>query len=426
MKNLSPVVLLFCILISSCSNDPGSSVMTFRLEKSDYIEKINVHGTVEAVSNSPVLPPQRGGQMTVVKLVQDGAYVKKGDTLCVLSNAEMESTYRTNLSEIEKSEAALKKTEADHRLNIALLEAQLLSSEAQLKISYLDTLKMKYAPEAQQKLLALQIQKAEIEKDKINKKLAASRKIAEAEIRQKGLQIMQMKLQAQSTASTLNSMVLIAQHEGMVQRAEGNEIRLMSSRGSGVFGGPVREGTVIIITSFPVLQFPDLSRMQISAGVSESEFRKVEKGQRVVITIDAAGKIMTTGRVNRKSLASSLAQRYSNTKVKSYEVIIDIDSCHNLMKPGLSADCEIILAEEKETFFVPSVSIFERDSLRVVYVKGRRKFDPVEVKTGKAGSSFTIIAAGLKGGEDIALNEPPSRLVSDDVIPVGTDVFENQ
>jgi len=62
----------------------------------------------------------------------------------------------------------------------------------------------------------------------------------------------------------------------------------------------------------------------------------------------------------------------------------------------------------------------------VVYVKGRRKFDPVEVKTGKAGSSFTIIAAGLKGGEDIALNEPPSRLVSDDVIPVGTDVFENQ
>ncbi|MCU0457032.1 MAG: hypothetical protein MUE74_12075, partial [Bacteroidales bacterium] len=249
---------------------------------------------------------------------------------------------------------------------------------------------------------------------------------AEAEIRQKGLQIMQMKLQAQSTAATLNSMVLIAQHDGMVQRAEGNEIRLMSTRGSGVFGGPVREGTVIIITSFPVLQFPELSRMQVSAGVSEAEFRKVEKGQRVVITIDAAGKIVTTGRVNRKSLASSMSQRYSASKVKNYEVIIDVDSCHSMMKPGLSADCEIFLAEEKDTFFVPSVALFERDSVRIVYVKGKRKFNPVEVETVTAGGSFTVVAAGLKGGEDIALTEPPSRLISDDIIPIDTAAFHNQ
>jgi multidrug efflux pump subunit AcrA (membrane-fusion protein) len=281
---------------------------------------------------------------------------------------------------------------------------------------------MRFVSEAQQKLLALQIQKAELEKQKIEKKLTGARSIASADIRQKQLQIMQKKVKAQSTADQLKSLTMVAQRDGMVQRAEAPVVRLMSTRGSGMFGGPVKEGTVIMISS-PVLEFPDMSRMQISASVSESEFRKIEKDQRAIITVDAAEKLETTGRVNRKSLASGNSQRNMPSRVKTYEVIIDVDSCHSMMKPGLTADCEIFLKEEKDTLFVPSVSIFDRDSIRVVYVKGKRKFNPVQVKTGTAGSSFTVIAAGLKGRENVALTEPPSRLVSDEVIAIDTASF---
>jgi HlyD family secretion protein len=422
MKSVLCVVFLFTLLLFSCSNREDSSVLTFRLERADYIDKITVPGTVRAVVNTPVMPP-RGGQMTVVSLAQEGAFVSKGDTICVLSNVELESTYQTVLTEIEKSEAELKIIEADHRLRIAMLEAQLLNSEAQLKISHLDSLRMEYIPEAQKKLLALEIQKAEIEKQKIEKKLIASRKIEEAEIRQKKLQIMQMKVRAQSSADMLNSLIIIAQRDGLVQRVEGRVIRLMSSnRGSGIFGGPVREGTVLMIPT-AILEYPDLSRMQISASVYETEFRKIEKGQRVVITVDAAEKLETTGVVNRKSLASGTSQSSYSSKVKSYEVIIDVDSCHSRMKPGLSANCEIFLKEEKDTLFVPSLSVFERDSTRMVYVKGKKKFNSVHIETGTSGSSYTIIAAGLKGGETIALTEPPPSLISGKIMPIDTSEF---
>jgi multidrug efflux pump subunit AcrA (membrane-fusion protein) len=421
MNYISPSFVLIYLLFSSCSGDKSGSVVTFLVEKADYIEKITVPGTVKAVVNTPVLPP-RISQLTVVRLASDGAFVRKGDTICVLESAELESSYKTAITDIETSEAGLKKTEADHKLNISLLEAQLLNSEAQLKISYLDSLKMRFVSEAQQKLLALQIQKAELEKQKIEKKLTGARSIASADIRQKQLQIMQKKVKAQSTADQLKSLTMVAQRDGMVQRAEAPVVRLMSTRGSGMFGGPVKEGTVIMISS-PVLEFPDMSRMQISASVSESEFRKIEKDQRAIITVDAAEKLETTGRVNRKSLASGNSQRNMPSRVKTYEVIIDVDSCHSMMKPGLTADCEIFLKEEKDTLFVPSVSIFDRDSIRVVYVKGKRKFNPVQVKTGTAGSSFTVIAAGLKGRENVALTEPPSRLVSDEVIAIDTASF---
>jgi HlyD family secretion protein len=326
------------------------------------------------------------------------------------------------LTSIEQLEAELKKSEADNQLNIALLEAQLLTSEAQLKISYLDSLQMKYSQEARKKILALEMERATIEKQKTERKLAATRKIAESDIRQKKLRIMQEKAKAQSSADQINSLILIAQRDGMVQREEARKMMLMSSRGSGTFGGPIVEGTVLMFPS-PVLQFPDLSRMQISADASEAVFKKIEKGQRVIITVDASGKLQTTGRINRKSLASSNVQRYSVSKVRSYEVIVDVDSCHSKMKPGLSASCEVFLREEKDTLFVPSLSIFERDSVKVVYVKDRKEFIPVEVGTGTSGSSYTIIKAGLKGDEIIALTEPPLSLITDET--VRTDTTKN-
>jgi HlyD family secretion protein len=411
MRVVRFISLLFIICLFSCTGKKDNGIITFQLSKSDYVEKINVAGTVQAVINTPVMPPRNQiGQMTIVRLVQDGAFVKKGDTLCVLSSPEVESRYRELLTSIETLEAGLRKAEADIRLNTALLEAQLATSEAQLKISSLDSLQMKYATEVNQKLLELEMKKAVIEKQKTERKLAATKTIGEADIRQKRTSIMQEKLRAQTFADQISAMTIIAQRDGIVMRTESPRIMVSGSTGTGSFGGPVREGSVILLIT-PVLQFPDLSRMQISADVAEADFRKVEKGQKAFITVDAAEKLVTTGKINRKSLSSSVAQRYSGSKVKSYEVIIDVDSCHSKMRPGLSANCEIIIKEEKDTLFVPTIAIYERDSSKIVYVKGKKEFVPVKVETGTSGSSFTIITGGLKGDETIALTEPPNSLI---------------
>ncbi len=405
-------VFLLSIFFLSCRNQNDQGIITWKLNRSDFKERITVQGTIQAVVNTPVMPPRNQmGQMTVVRLVQDGAYVRKGDTLCILSSPEVEAKYREMLTSIEKLEAELKKAEADNRLNIALLEAQLATSEAQLKISFLDSLKMKYTTSTQRDLLDLQMRKAEIERRKTEKKLAATRTIGAKDIQQKRAGIAQEKMRAQSFADQISAMTIIAQRDGMVTRTEAPRISVMSTTGSGTFGGPVREGSTIFLSS-PVLQFPDLSRMQVSADVAEADFKKIEKGQKVILTVEAAEKLITTGKVNRKSLATSIAQRYSESKVRSYEVIIDVDSCHSRMKPGLSTNCEIILREVKDTLFVPTLAIFEKDSSSVVYVKGKNKFIPVDVETGSSGSSYTLIAGGLKGGEEIALTEPPVSLVA--------------
>jgi hypothetical protein len=187
----------------------------------------------------------------------------------------------------------------------------------------------------------------------------------------------------------------------------------MGPQGLGSLGGPIKEGSVLFLGT-PVLQFPDLSKMQVSAEVEEVDFKKIEKGEHVDIIIDAAKKLATTGKVNRKSLIGKTAERYSESKVKFYEIIIDIDSCHSRMKPGLSANCEITLQEAKDTLFIPTLALFERDSSKVIYVLKNKKFVPVKVTTGLSGSSYTIITGGLKGDEIIALSQPPNSLISNE------------
>jgi HlyD family secretion protein len=412
MKFVLSAFLLFTILLLSCNSRKDTSVITYKLNKADYIEQISIAGTVQAVVNLPVLPPRSMfGQTSVVRLAADGAFVKKGDTICVLTVPEIETKRLEMTTSIETLEAGLKKTEADNQLKIALLEAGLATSEAQLKISSLDSLRMKYATEVEKKLLGLEMKKVLIEKQKAEKKLAASKMIGATEIRQMKARIMQEKTRAQSMTDLISSMTIIAQRDGIVMRTESPTYWIMGSSGISKMGGPITEGSVLFMGT-PVLQFPDLSKLQVSAEVQEADFKKIEKGQAVLISVDAAKKLTTTGKINRKSLMGRTAQRYSDSKVKFYEVIIDIDSCHSKMKPGLSADCEITLKVAKDTIFVPTLAVFERDSARVVYVLVKENFIPVKVGTGLSGSSYTIITSGLKGDEIIALSEPPNNLIA--------------
>ncbi len=95
MKVVIFVSLFFAFLLISCTGNKDSSVITYQLSKSDYVEKITVPGTVQAVVNTPVMPPRIWSDDSRT-IAQDGAYVKKGDTICVLSAPEIASNYRAN------------------------------------------------------------------------------------------------------------------------------------------------------------------------------------------------------------------------------------------------------------------------------------------------------------------------------------------
>jgi hypothetical protein len=275
-----------------------------------------------------------------------------------------------------------------------------------MEITMLDSVQLKFAPEVKQKLITLEMEKVMIEKMKLEKKLAAQKKISNTEISQIVSRIAMQKNQIQMYQSQINSLFIISPSDGFVMHAE---MPSLYAPGGSTVGGKIEEGSKVF-SSMPLLQIPDISKMQVSVEVPEADYKRINNDQKVEIKIESVSNLETTGKIIRKSLATK--NRDEKSQIKSYEVIISVDSCDSRMKPGLGASCRIIINEVKDTLVVPSAAIFTKDSTKIVYVAKDHKFIPVTIETSVTNSSESIVSKGLKGDEIIALMEPPYFLIS--------------
>jgi multidrug efflux pump subunit AcrA (membrane-fusion protein) len=218
---------------------------------------------------------------------------------------------------------------------------------------------------------------------------------------------MMQKNRIQMYVTQKNSLKLVAPCDGVVMHYE-SPLMFFMGNGVGTRGGKIEEKSSVW-SNMPLLQFPDMKEMQVSVEVPEADYKRIKENQKVKINVEAATNLSTTGKIKRKTLAGKGA--IEGSPLKTYEVIISVDSCHNEMKPGLSAQCRIIIDEVKDTIVVPASAIFQRDSSKIVYVSEGDIFVPVIIETGLSNMSRSIISKGLDGNEKIAMTEPPYNMM---------------
>jgi HlyD family secretion protein len=398
------IILIILILVPACRNK-NSSIITCDLKRSDYLETIDAPGTIQAVNNVfMVTPDVYASNVKVAHLVDEGVYVKKGDTVCILDAPELIQNFESLNTDLEKMEADLKKLEADNAMKLSMLKAQVETNEARMAISNLDSIQIKFATPVKQRLLALEMEKAGIEKKKLQKKYAAQTRINNSELTQMKSRITIHKSQMQIIQQQINSLTIVTSTDGMVIHATLPDY----IASFGILSNKIEEGSSVW-NNMTLVQIPDLNQMQVSVEVPEADYKRMKEEQKVQIWVEAVKSLYTTGKIKRKILAGKNINK--EVAVKTYEVIISVDSCHLKMKPGLSARCRIIIDQVKDTVVVPAAAIFTRDSSKIVYVAEDGKFIPVTVETGFSSSSRSIVSKGLTGNETIALMEPPHYLI---------------
>jgi HlyD family secretion protein len=410
LKVLITLCLVFGIFITGCREQSDRPV-TYNLHRSDFVEKIRLQGTVQAVTNTTITTPRMGGSLyRVIYLVEEGTYLNKGDTCCVLESPDLFSSLETLKTSIETMSAELKKAEAANAFDLSVLMAKVETNRAQMEISMLDSLQKKFAPPVEQQRIALELEISKIEQNKLLKQLNARKRIDISELAALRARIKIAEMRVQQATDQINALTLLAPVDGLAMHFTAPILYLGGSQGTTTLGGKIEVGSNVY-TSMGVLQIPVLNEMQVILEASEADYKRIEKDQRVEIVIDAVSNLVTTGKVKRKSVVGKQVQR--EFAIKTYEIVLSVDSCHTRMTPGLSATCDLYINEENDVVVVPAVAVFESDSAKYVYVKQKEKFIKTDIETGLTNSSEIIVTRGLTGDETIAITEPSHKLLAD-------------
>jgi HlyD family secretion protein len=120
----------------------------------------------------------------------------------------------------------------------------------------------------------------------------------------------------------------------------------------------------------------DLSKMQISAAVAEADIGNAEEGQQVEFTVDAYPNRQFHGRISQIRNAPKTAQN-----VVTYETMIDVRNADLKLKPGMTANVSIVIAQRVNSLKVANAAL--RARIPETLLPPRPKAAPA---TGQAGA----------------------------------------
>jgi multidrug efflux pump subunit AcrA (membrane-fusion protein) len=393
------LVLLLTGLIYSCSQGGEfESIVTSQLERKDYLDMVTVTGTLDAIQTHSYGCPGIWEDVTIIYLIPEGSMVSPGDTLCLLKAPEVENQYLQAVNELESAQAEYNKSAADLALQYLVLESQVRNIEATTEISRLDSVQMEFTSPSSRKIIELELQKAELEKDITLKKLNFLKQINESELQKMKLRIKQCENRLDQAESKLNKLAVTSTVEGCVIYE-----KLWTS------GIKVREGD-ITWGNMPLVKIPDLESMQVKLVVSEADYKRLAKEQTMEIRVDAFPEIKLSGKVKSKAPVGRPVKEKSTVKV--FDVTASLDSASLSFKPGLGVTCQVLVQSIPDTVVVPMVSIFDEDSTKVVFVAEKMKFFRREVSVANYNNKEAIVKPGLSGTETVALMKPPESLIN--------------
>ncbi len=341
----------------------GTVYKTQKIENGDIMESITASGTINPLSTVSV-GSQASGRIAEI-YVDYNSVVKKGQLLALIDQENAKAT-------VQQREAALE-----------IAKAQVDVEENNIK----------YYKKALNRISKLNASKYSTEKD-----LEAAERDYDNAVAQLALEQAQVK-QAQASLNSAQTELSYTEIKAPVD---------------GIVISKAVEVGQTVAASFETPELfsvaEDLTKMQIEASVVEADIAKVKEGQKVRFTVDSYADDYFYGTVTQVRNEAT-----TTSNVVTYTVVIGIDNSDMKLKPGMTANVEIITAEEKDVMLVPNQALrfyiddsdnAKRYKDRGVWIIKNGHPERVTVKIGVSDDDNTqILESTLKIGDEVIVSK---------------------
>jgi HlyD family secretion protein len=229
---------------------------------------------------------------------------------------------------------------------------------------------------------------------------------AEAKLKASEAQYTLQKRKRDEIEEQLQKCVLKATQTGLVVYGDGsNEYWRDDDR--------IEEGTVVRERQV-IITIPDTSVMTVEVKVHESKVKSIQLGQRARISIDAFPGIPLEGELTKIAVLPDSQNRWMNPDLKVYNSTIRIDGFYDWLKPGMTAEAEILVKKLDNAVYVPLQAVTPVEDGHVCYVQTLAGAQARNVKVGEFNNTFIEIVSGLDAGETVLLRAPTEPKTDDE------------
>lgn len=414
----------------SSQEDTGPK-LTHTIGRADLKVTVTEQGTLESANNTEVKCEIRGFS-TVTWVIPAGSVVEPGDELVRLDTKVLEEQHSLTKTNTFIAQATLEQTKANvasaeisidaYKEGDYLTELQRMQGELEgLKRDLRTARKMHarseslfrqgYVTELEVDGNGFAVKQAELEvkvKETEIKVLNEYTRAKEIETREGNLTASRSKLAADEAglAMEIKRRDRAAQElEACVIKAKTGGLVIYPSAAAWKRTPDITEGATVRKDQV-LLLMPDLEKMQVKVGIHESIVDRVQPGQKAIVTLPDR---TLEAEVTKVATVTKPAGWWTGNVVK-YDTIIALPADAGL-KPGMSAEVEVILAVHEDVVTVPVAAVVETEKGSFCWVKTPQGTSRRLLKLGDSNDVFIVVEAGLAEGDEVVLN--PTALVEE-------------
>ena len=371
-----------------------SDVPVVRVEPQDFLRRVPAPGNLEAVRATPIaVPPGVPGPFRIGWVAPDGSRIKQGDVVIRFDPSTAEKRLVDAEDDLKEARLRMEKERISGLAEVRKLERDAAMARVELE----------NARQFQKKDAVIfsrhDIIESEIDQDLARERETHARSTRHTRERLSGtetallaIKIRQADAKIQQARQALQALSVTAPHDGVLilkRNWRGEPIRV----GDNVWNGQ------------PLAEIPDLSAMQAEVYVLEADAGGLKPGRPATVAVESAPGVSYPARIAR---VDALAKpRIPGSPVQYFAVTLSLARTdRQVMKPGQRVMATLLLDERQDALLVPRQAVFDREGRSVVYRRGRRGFEPVEVKLGPSTMGRVVVESGISRGDEVALRDP--------------------
>ena len=373
---------------------PQGRSLTATVARRDFVRRIRLNGSVEAVQATTIAAPRITGpgsnSLVITSLIKGGSRVAPGDLLVVFDRQQQLQVALDRRAELNDLDQQIKRREAEARAAEARDDSQLQLARSAITRATLEVLKNEMLPKIQAEKNDQALEQAEASLKELKTTYDLKRRAAEADL--EVLRIRRAKAENAMNQAEINASRMEV-HSPIAGLAVIRTTWKSSAMAEIQEGEEVRPG-------MPIVDVVNPERMRIRARVNQVDINELRSGQPVRVGLDAYPDLSFTGRVAQISplgVTSSLSP-----KVRQFIVLFAVDGSHPNLMPDLTASIDVELQRIPRALVVPRDAIRYERGRTFVRVRRGSGFADREVTIGAKSATEAVVTGGLDDGVVIA------------------------